>query len=155
MEKILSEDEIVTHIRKSIDYHRKKISYLENALTALTCSHHTDDPLNENLTRMWFMDGANGSETNILQVRQQKEALLPIDIPKEYHQDLSLRQKVIFALSKLLSGSVKDVVEKIMMLEPELDIDKISPQVAVYLSLLRKNRQVNGLKWGKVTIYSL
>lgn len=85
-----------------------------------------------------------------------KKSLLPaLSKIADYKPDLKLDDKIAFALTHLKYGTKKEITEYLLETDPTLDPKKLENNIAVRLSSLLKDNQIDGNKKGRTYSYHL
>lgn len=86
---------------------------------------------------------------------RNKSNLPPLSRIKEYKADLKLDEKIAFALTHLKFGTKKEITEFLIETDSSLDPKKLENNIAVRLSSLLKDNQIDGNKKGRTYSYHL
>jgi len=73
----------------------------------------------------------------------------------DYKTDLKLDEKIAFALTHLKYGTKKEITEYLIQTDSTLDPIKLENNIAVRLSSLLKDNQIDGNKKGRTYSYHL
>jgi len=85
----------------------------------------------------------------------KKPNLPPLSKITEYKVDLKLDEKIAFALTHLKFGTKKEITEYLIQTDPAIDPKKLENNIAVRLSSLLKDNQIDGNKKGRTYSYHL
>jgi len=86
---------------------------------------------------------------------RNKTNLPPLNKISEYKADLKLDEKIAFALTHLKYGTKKEIAEFLLHTDSTLDVKKLENNIAVRLSSLLKENQIDGNKKGRTYSYHL
>jgi len=79
----------------------------------------------------------------------------PLSKITDYKADLKLDEKIAFALTHLKYGTKKEIAEYLLQTDPSIDPKKLENNLAVRLSSLLKDNQLDGNKKGRTYSYHL
>jgi len=81
--------------------------------------------------------------------------LPPLGKITDYNADLKLDEKIAFALTHLKYGTKKEITEYLIQTDSTLNPKKLENNIAVRLSSLLKDNQIDGNKKGRTYSYHL
>jgi len=141
MKDNITEKQIIEFLKQ------KRISLLEEL-------HKTDTALRAlGIEEQNFSDSIEHLRIN--SGHPKRSHLSPLSKIQDYKTDLKLDEKIAFALTHLKYGTKKEIIDYLLQTDPELDPKKLENNLAVRLSSLLKDNQIDGNKKGRTYSYHL
>lgn len=83
--------------------------------------------------------------------KEFREAFKPLQIPADYHSAEGQQDKILYALAQLGEGTSREVTNKLLELDPDMNNDQLIEQTDALLnSLFEKGLLNGGEKEGKI-----
>jgi len=141
MKENITEKQIIEFLKQ------KRISLLEEL-------HKTDTALRAlGIDEQIFSDSIEHLRINTGPVTRSH--MPPLNKILDYKSDLKLDEKIAFALTHLKYGTKKEITDYLIQTDPKLDPKKLENNIAVRLSSLLKDHQIDGNKKGRTYSYHL
>lgn len=142
----ITEKDIIDHLSEKVRFHQNEARRIEALLSAFT-----DTPsakVKEDIKKEAVADAKPVKST-----KPRKASKL--EIPRDYKKDLTINSKIAYALSLSGSGTGESIAIKIVELQPELEVKKVTQQISGVLSTLKSKGLLTAVKEGRKDRYSL
>ncbi|QXV63852.1 hypothetical protein INP83_12125 [Mucilaginibacter sp. 21P] len=143
----ITEKDIVEHLKQKIAYHLQEARRIELLLNAFA-SGDMDGGFN-------FDKQFGSDDKSDKQKKAGEKVFKPLEPPVEFSQNLTIVNKIAFALNKIGEGYNDEIAKVIADHEPEGDVKKISQLISGVLSTLKASRLINARKDGRKHKFSL
>jgi hypothetical protein len=147
----ITEKDIINHLQEKIKFHQQESKRIEKILAAFALSSDFQDVSNFNF-------GGNMPESDKerkFKPGAEVRTLKKLEPPLEYNSNLTIVNKIAYALNKIGEGYNEDIANIIAQGEPSSDVKKISQLISGVLSTLKTNGLVTARKEGRKHKFSL
>jgi hypothetical protein len=152
----ITDQDIIDHLKEKINFHQQEIKRLQAALNAFVPPANVSAGKSKPAAPAKAAKPAPQAADDV----QTPEAAPPqmpatIQIPAKYTDNLSLEEKVVFALNEIKSGFSEDIAGTMAQYEPKSDAKTIGRQITGLLASLKSEGKIQSEKAGRKEKYSL
>ena len=144
----ITERDIINHLKQKIVYHQQESKRIELLLAAFAGSEIVDTAHdNDDLEAQFKADKKVKSAI--------QKPFKPLEPPAEFSANLTIVNKIAYALSVIGEGYNEQIAAVIAQNEPGSDVKKISQLISGVLSTLKASRLISARKDGRKHKFSL
>jgi hypothetical protein len=147
----ITEQDIIDHLEKKIQFHYSEAKRIENILLAFKSGGEYEEG-NQGATDSIKLKSRSENEGRKAAGKKVRKA---VEIPQVFSTGLKLNGKVIFALNQIRSGFAEDIANKMVELQPELDAARVKVQISGVLSSLKAKGVLDAKKVGRKDLFTI